>query len=110
MLQQEKAEDYVLATGENHTIREFAELSFKELGMEIEWQGSGINEIGLDSKSGKKIIGIDRKYYRPTEVNELLGDASIAKVKLGWKPKTSFEDLIKIMVTADFKKVQKRGY
>ena len=110
MLQQDKPEDFVLATGKNHTIREFCELAFNELGINIEWQNSGVNEIGVDAKSGKKIIGIDEKYYRPTEVEQLLGDASKAKNELGWKPKTSFEELVKIMVHSDWEKVKKRGY
>ena len=110
MLQQDNPDDYVLATGENHTIREFTELSFKELDIEIDWQNSGVNEIGVDAKSGKKIIGIDKKYYRPTEVEQLLGDASKAKNELGWEPKTSFEELVKIMVHSDWEKVKKRGY
>jgi len=110
MLQQDKPQDFVLATGENHTIREFAELTFKELDINIEWQGSRKDEIGIDSKSGKKIIGIDEIYYRPTEVDQLLGDASKAKKELGWKPKTGFEDLVKIMIHADWEKVKKRGY
>ena len=110
MVQQDNPEDFILATGENHTIREFAELAFKELDMEIEWQGSGVNEIGLDSRTGKKIIGIDEKYYRLTEVDQLLGDPTKAKEKLGWESKTTFEELVKIMVKSDWKKVKKRGY
>ena len=110
MLQQDKPQDFVLATGENHTIREFCELTFKELDIEIEWNGIGENELGLDSKTGKKIIGIDRRYYRPTEVEQLLGDASKAKNELGWKPKTSFKELVKIMIHSDWEKVKKRGY
>ena len=110
MLQQDQPDDYVMATGENHTIREFACLAFKELDIEIEWQGTGENEMGVDSKTGRKFIGIDKKYYRPTEVEQLLGDAKKAKEELGWQPKTSFGDLVKIMVHADWKKVKKRGY
>ena len=110
ILQQDHPDDYVIATGENHTIREFAEVAFKELDIEIEWQGTGENEMGVDSKTGRKIIGIDEKYYRPTEVEHLLGDAKKAKEELGWQPKTNFGDLVKIMVHADWKKVKKRGY
>ena len=110
ILQQDKPGDYVMATGENHTIREFACLAFKELDIEIEWQGTGENEMGVDSKTGRKIIGIDKKYYRPLEVEQLLGDAKKAKEELGWQPKTSFEDLVKIMVHADWAKVKKHGY
>ena len=110
MLQQDQPDDYVMATGENHSIREFAEVAFKELDIEIEWQGTGENEMGVDSKTGRKFIGIDKKYYRPTEVEQLLGDAKKAKEELSWQPKTSFGDLVKIMVHADWKKVKKRGY
>ena len=110
ILQQDKADDYVMATGEYHTIREFAELAFSELDMGIEWQGKGENEIGIDTKTGKKVIGIDPKYYRPTEVEYLLGDSSKAKRELGWQPKTSFKELVKIMVHADLEKVKKRSY
>jgi GDPmannose 4,6-dehydratase len=110
MLQQDEPDDYVMATGENHTIREFCELAFKELDIYIEWKGKGINEVGIDAKSGKQIIGIDEKYYRPTEVEQLLGDATKAKKELGWEPKTSFEELVKLMVQSDWKKVKKRGY
>ena len=110
MMQQNEPSDYVMATGENHTIREFAELAFNELDIEIEWQGTGEDEIGIDSRSGKKIILIDEKYYRPTEVKQLLGDATKAKEKLGWEPKTSFIDLVKIMVNADLEKVKRKGY
>ena len=110
MLQQEKPQDYILATGENHTIREFIELTFKELDIKIEWQGKKEEEIGLNAQTGKKIIGIDKKYYRPTEVEQLMGDASKAKNELGWEPKTSFQELVKIMLHADWNKVKKRGY
>ena len=110
MLQQDKPDDYILATGENHTIREFVELAFKELNINIEWKGHGKDEIGIDAQTGVKIIGIDKKYYRPTEVEQLLGDATKAKKELGWEAKTSFEDLVKIMVHSDWKKVKKRGY
>jgi GDPmannose 4,6-dehydratase len=110
MLQQEKPEDFILATGENHTIREFCELAFNELDMEIEWQGKGIDEIGLNAKTGNKLIGIDKKYYRPTEVDHLLGDATKAKKELGWEAKMPFEELVKIMVQSDWNKVKKRGY
>jgi len=110
MLQQDEPEDFVMATGVNHTIREFAELAFKELDIYIEWQGNGINEIGINTQTGKQIIGIDENYYRPTEVDQLLGDPTKAKEKLDWESKTSFEDLIKMMVRADWDKVKRRGY
>ena len=110
MLQQDEPEDFVMATGVNHTIREFAELAFKELDIYIEWQGNGINEIGINTQTGKQIIGIDKNYYRPTEVDQLLGDPTKAKEKLDWESKTSFKDLIKTMVHADWDKVKRRGY
>ena len=110
ILQQDEPEDFVMATGVNHTIREFAELAFKELDIYIEWQGNGINEIGINTQTGKQIIGIDENYYRPTEVDQLLGDPTKAKEKLDWESKTSFEDLIKMMVRADWDKVKRRGY
>jgi len=110
MLQQNKPGDYVMATGENHTIREFTELAFNELDMNIEWQGCGEEEAGIDSKTGKRIIGIDEKYYRPTEVEQLLGDATKAKKELGWEPRTSFKKLVKIMVHSDWEKVKRRGF
>ena len=110
MLQQDKPDDYVMATGENHTIREFVELTFRELDIEIDWQVIEEKEVGIDSKTGKKIIGINEKYYRPTDVEQLLGDASKAKEELGWEPKTTLNELVKIMVKADWEKVKRRGY
>jgi GDPmannose 4,6-dehydratase len=110
MLQQDEPEDYVLATGENHTVREFVEFSFKNLGISIEWQGRDESEIGIDCKSGKTIIKVDPVYFRPTEVDLLLGDARKAKEKLGWEPKIKFEELVKIMLNADFEKVKKKVY
>jgi len=110
MLQQEKPEDFVLATGEQHSVREFVELSFKELDISIDWQGDGENEIGVDQTTGKTIVGINSKYYRPTEVETLLGDASKAKEVLGWEAKTPFSELVKMMVQSDWEKVKKRGY
>ena len=110
MLQQDKPDDYVMATGENHTIREFAELVFQELDIFIDWQGSGLNEKGFDTNTGNQIIGIDKKYYRPTEVNQLLGDATKAQKELGWEPKTPFKELVKIMTQSDWEKVKRRGY
>ena len=110
MVQQEKPDDYVLATGENHTIREFVDLSFKNLDVSIEWQGKEQGEIGVDTKTGKILVKVDPVYFRPTEVDSLIGDARKAKEKLGWEPKVKFEELVKIMVNADFEKVIKRGY
>lgn len=104
ILQQDKPEDYVIATGETHSVREFVELVFKELGIEIEWHGQGIDEYGINKETGKVIVKIDPQYYRPSEVDLLLGKADKAEKLLGWKPKTSFKELVKIMVEADYKK------
>ncbi|EKD68002.1 MAG: hypothetical protein ACD_48C00115G0003, partial [uncultured bacterium] len=98
MLQQEQADDYVIATGEMHSVREFVEVAAKHFDMEIVWQGVGLEEKGIDVKSGKIIVEIDARYFRPSEVETLLGDARKAYDKLGWKPKVGFEELIKIMV------------
>jgi GDPmannose 4,6-dehydratase len=108
MLQYHTPEDFVIATGETHTVREFSSRVFHEVGIEIEWIGIGQNEIGVDKKTGKTIIEVDPKYYRPTEVELLLGDPTKAKTLLGWNPnKTSFEELIKIMVKSDLKLVER---
>ena len=115
MLQQEVAEDYVIATGVQFSVREFINLAAAELGLKITWQGTGVNEKGFDSK-GKCIVAVDPRYFRPTEVETLLGDASKAKEKLGWVPRTSFEDLVKEMVREDLRGaerdelVKKHGY
>jgi GDPmannose 4,6-dehydratase len=101
MLQQEKCDDYVIATGEAHSVRELAEEAFKNIGVNLEWKGKGTNEKGIDGKTGKVLIEVDPKYFRPTEVESLVGDASKAKKKLGWKPKVKFKELVKIMVEAD---------
>lgn len=101
MMQQDKPEDYVLATGETHTVKEFTELAFKSAGIEIEWQGKEENEEGRDTKTGKILVSVDPTYYRPTEVDLLIGDASKAKKNLGWEPKTKFTELIDLMVKAD---------
>ena len=101
MLQQDKGDDYVLATNEYHSVREFVEYSFKEKGIELVWKGEGINEVGYDKNTGKEYVFISEKYYRPTEVEELLGDASKAKKELGWTPKITFNELVKEMVVAE---------
>jgi len=105
MLQQEKADDYVIATGETYMVRTFAEMVFARLGMPLQWQGSGIDETGIDSVTGKTVIRIDSKYFRPAEVDLLLGDPSKAKRELGWKIKTSFEQLVNMMTDADLNAV-----
>ncbi len=107
MLQQEKPDDYIIATGHTHTVREFVELAFKEIGMKIGWQGSGLDEIGFDQATGKILVKIDQKYFRPAEVNSVLGDATKAYTLLKWKPSVSFEELVKIMVNADLNLITK---
>ncbi len=101
MLQQDEPDDYILATGETHTVREFLEKAAKLLDFDIIWEGKGINEKGIDKKTGKTIIEIDEKYFRPAEVELLIGDATKAKEKLGWEPKVKFDELVKIMVKED---------
>ena len=101
MLQQDKADDYVLATNQYYSVREFVEKSFLIKGFDIKWKGEGINEIGYDSKTGKELIFISEKYFRPAEVDELLGDSTKAKTELGWIPKTSFQELVEEMVHHD---------
>ena len=102
MMQHEVAENFVLATGESHTVREFAENAFKALDITIGWQGSGVDETGIDTATGNTIIQVDPRYFRPTEVDYLCGDAGKAHEKLGWKPKITFKQLVSDMVAADF--------
>lgn len=101
ILQQQKPDDYVLATGRAHTVRQFVELAFSEISIEIMWEGDGCNEKGLDKKSGRVLIEIDPRYFRPTEVDLLVGNSAKAKAKLGWAARTSFKDLVREMVQAD---------
>ncbi len=101
ILQQDEPDDYVVATGEMHSVREFTELAFKEAGLNIIWKGKGREEVGIDASTGKVIVEVDPRYYRPTEVELLVGDPSKAKEKLGWKPKVKMEKLVKIMFDAD---------
>ena len=105
VLQQDKPDDYVIATGEMHTVREFIEKAFAQLDMPIVWDGTGEKEIGRDAKTGNTVIRIDPKYYRPTEVEQLLGSPAKAKAKLGWEPRVKFEELVKIMVESDYKQM-----
>lgn len=108
ILQHDKPEDFVIATGEMHTVREFVELAFKHTDIEIEWSGKGIEEKGINKATGEVIVEVDPKFFRPAEVEQLLGDPTKSKTLLGWNPtKTSFEELVKIMVTHDLEKVSK---
>lgn len=107
MLQQERADDYVVATGTKHTVREFVQAAYKEVGVDIEWQGKDENEIGLDKKTKEVIIRVDPSYFRPTEVELLIGDASKAEDVLGWIPTTNFEELVKIMIQSDLELIAK---
>jgi len=109
MLQQEKPDDFVMATGESHSVREFVDFAFRELDMELEWEGEGVDEKGID-KNGNFRVEVDKRYFRPTEVDYLIGDASKVEKEFGWKAKTKFKDLVAIMAKADWEKVQKRGY
>ncbi|HEU4878843.1 MAG TPA: GDP-mannose 4,6-dehydratase [Gemmatimonadaceae bacterium] len=106
MLQQAKPDDYVLATGEKHSVREFCQAAFGRAGINLEFRGTGADEVGIDSDSGKEVIAIDSRYYRPTEVELLVGDASKAKRVLGWSPRTTFTELVEMMVDADIGAVQ----
>ena len=108
MMQQDKPDDYVLATGEMHSVREFLEKAAHLLDFDLVWKEKGINEVGIDRKSNKTIIKIDPYFFRPTEVNSLQGDFSKAKKNLGWEPKVTFEELTKIMVKSDYDKMKKR--
>ena len=108
ILQHDVPEDFVIATGEMHTVREFATLAFKEAGIELRWEGEGVNEKGIDVATGKSLVEVDPKYFRPSEVEQLLGDPTKAKTLLGWDPrKTSFEELVSIMVRHDMEKVRR---
>lgn len=102
MLQHETPEDFVIATGEYHSVREFTDLAFKEAGIELRWEGEGVNEKGIDTNTGRVLVEVDPKYFRPAEVEQLLGDPTKAKTLLGWNPsQTSFEELVRIMVKHD---------
>ena len=119
MLQEEKPDDYVIATGESHSVREFVELAFREIGVEIQWKGKGLKEVGVirkvtsdkgqvtSIKKGDVVVEVDPRYFRPTEVDELLGDASKAKTNLGWEPKISFQEMVSTMVKADLEEASR---
>ncbi len=116
MLQQPKAEDYVIATGQQYSVREFVAAAAKELDMRIEWRGSGLAEEGMDTRTGRRVIAVDKRYFRPTEVDSLLGDASKAKRQLNWTPRINFVELVREMVREDLaiaqrdQLVRERGY
>jgi GDPmannose 4,6-dehydratase len=101
ILQQDEPGDYVLATGEAYTVRAFVERAFAHTGVEIAWEGAGENEAGIDRATGRRLVEVDPRYFRPTEVNHLEGDPGRAKAKLGWEPKHSFDDLVRDMVESD---------
>jgi len=110
MLQQDAPDDYVVATGETHTVRQFVEIAFNTLGMPVRWEGEGTSERGIHQKSGKILVEVNPEFYRPTEVDILVGDASKAHKKFGWAPSIRFEDLVTMMACADDERVAKRGY
>ena len=108
ILQHETPEDFVIATGEYHTVREFTTLAFKEVGITLRWEGEGVNEVGIDVATGKELVAVDPRFFRPAEVEQLLGDPTKAKTLLGWNPrKTTFEELVHIMVEHDMRFVKK---
>lgn len=107
ILQQEKPEDYVIATGETHSVREFLELAFKEIDVELVWHGTGTQETGRDKKTGKILVDIDPKYFRPAEVELLIGDPNKARMQLNWKPKITFKQLVSLMVKHDLEELNK---
>ena len=109
MLQQKEPEDFIIATGENHTVREFVEKAFQRVSINIMWKGKDVNEKGIDRKTGKTVVRVNPRYFRPAEVDELLGDPSSARKKLGWKPKTRFNELVNIMVDYDLKRFSKNS-
>src|SRR6056297_1678406 len=109
MLQHDEPEDYVIATGETHTVREFVEQAFKYVDVDIVWEGEGVNEKGINKNTGKVLVEVDPEYFRPTEVDVLIGDASKAKEELGWEPEVTFNELVNIMVDSDLKAIEKHG-
>ena len=109
ILQQDKPQDYVLSMNETHTVREFVELAFAELGYELEWQGTGVDEKGIDKNTGRVLVEVDPRYFRPAEVELLWGDSTKARTELGWEPKYSFMDLVKEMVQSDLEELKNGG-
>ncbi len=110
ILQHHEPDDFVIATGESHSVREFVELAFREVGIQIKWEGSGIEEKGVDSATGKILAQIDSRYFRPTEVERLQGDATKAREILGWRPRVTFPELVKGMVEADLREAEKEHF
>ncbi len=106
MLQQKTPDDYVIATGQTHSVREFVEVAFKEIGITIDWKGEGINEIGFDQVTGEILVKIDSKYFRPADIDESFGDATKARTTFQWKHRTTFQELIKIMIREDIRRLQ----
>ena len=109
MLQHDHPEDYVIATGETHTVREFVEQAFKYVNIDLKWEGKGVDEKGIDKETGKVLVEVDPAYFRPTEVDVLIGDASKAKEELGWEPEVTFKELVNIMVKSDLEAIEKYG-
>ena len=109
MMQQDEPDTYVIATGENHSVREFVQRAFEVIDVELQWEGKGVEERGVDKRSGKVLVEVSSEFYRPAEVKILLGDYSKAKAKLGWQPRTSFDELVRIMVEADLEREKKRA-
>lgn len=109
MLQQEQADDYVVATGESHSVRELIEKSFVRAGMQVEWDGEGADEVGIDPTNGNTVVRVDPKYYRPIDIDSVLGDASKAKRDLGWEPEVKFDQLVEIMMEADLAAARNNG-
>jgi GDPmannose 4,6-dehydratase len=107
ILQQDIADDYVLATGEAHSVREFVEAAFGYIGREIAWEGAGTQERGMDRKTGEVLVKVDPRYFRPAEVDLLIGDSSKARDRLGWSPKTQFHELVRLMVAHDLELLAK---
>lgn len=108
ILQYEKPQDWIIATGQTHTVREFVELAFKQIGIKVVWHGHGVNEKGYDAQTGRLLVAIDERYFRPSEVELLIGDSTQARIKLGWQPETSFEELVALMVKEDLHEIESK--
>ena len=106
VLRHGEPDDFVIATGNTHSVRDFAEAAFREVGISLEWQGEGTEEKGIDPRTGRAIVEVDERFFRPAEVHRLMGDASKAKTVLGWEPRVSFHELVKDMVSADVERTE----